>query len=493
LLLGIAAALVASYFAARRVAALEPIEVVRGEESRPQSAHRPALLVCVWLVLVAISAAAIILQVKLRSVALGNFGATLWNASVIVISVPLVHWSAGLLSLVLPRFFGAEGRVAVESLLRARTRAGVTVAAIALVVTIGLVLSSIALSFRLSMKDYIGRLLAADLSVSAVTSEGGWLETPIPEELSAEIGGIPGIRSVEALRVLPGQMYRGDRISIAGLDGSFFDPARVPDYWYREGDAVTACAALRANIGVHVSTELAERADLHVGDTIALDSPTGEVVMPIVGVVPDYMSDRGGVIVNRRLLTDRWGERAVNRIHVMLEPEATADEVRARILERLGARFPLKVLSLSEVLRYHDQKIDSAFAFTHAIQLLIIIVTVAGIFDLLVSAIIGRRRELAIWRLIGADDAAVRRSIVIESVTIGALGAALGVLVGVVTAWIWTAINFRYLLGYYLERHFALGAAAWYVLVVLATTLLAGYAAARFATRQSIIASTQTG
>jgi ABC-type antimicrobial peptide transport system permease subunit len=112
---------------------------------------------------------------------------------------------------------------------------------------------------------------------------------------------------------------------------------------------------------------------------------------------------------------------------------------------------------------------------------------VAGIFDLLLAAISERRRELALWRVIGADERAVRQSVIIESATIGALGALLGVAVGFVTSWIWIGVNFRYLLGYYLEYHFALGPTAWYVALSMIMTVGAGYAAARYATQQSVL------
>jgi putative ABC transport system permease protein len=232
---------------------------------------------------------------------------------------------------------------------------------------------------------------------------------------------------------------------------------------------------------------LADRTGLHAGDRLELDTPTGPLTLPVVGVVPDYASDRGSVLLSQRLLAERWLEPTVSRINLMLDPEASVEDVRARVLSQFGERFRLKVLSLREVLAYHDQMINRAFAFTDAIQLLIVIVTVAGILDLLASSIIERRRELALWRVIGADEGAVRRSVVIESMTIGAFGALLGVATGLVTAWIWITMNFRHLLGYYLERHFALGATVWYVVVVMVMTLVAGYAAAYQATRQQII------
>src|SRR5207244_3146385 len=162
--------------------------------------------------------------------------------------------------------------------------------------------------------------------------------------------------------------------ALGAATDAFFDPKHFPPGWYREGDPVRAAAALRAGTGVNVSTVLADRYGLHVGDTIELESPTGTLALPIVGVVPDLLSDRGSV-------------------------------------------------------------------------------TIAALFDLLRSAIFERRRELAVWRLIGADEAAVRRSIIIESGTVGAIGAVLGVVVGFVTSWIWVGVNFRYLLGYSLEYH----------------------------------------
>ncbi len=491
-LVGIAATLFASAFAARRISRLDPLEVLRTSRRPPFATAPSRLLVPMWVVLVMISAAALVLEQQFKSIAWGNFGATLWNGSVIVIAIPLVAWTARVLSGLLKRVFGAEGEVAATSLFRAPTRTGVTVAAVALVLTVGMTVASLAYSFHRTTATYVEGFLGGDLVVSAVATEGGWLETPLPASLMDELAAIPGVRQVEGVRALPGQMFRGERIAIGAVTDVFFDPARFPPGWYREGDPTAAAGALRAGKGVNVSTTLADRFDLHLGETIELDTPTGTLALPIVGVVPDLLSDRGSVILSRRLLIERWHEPTVSRINLFLEPGEALDAVRSRVGERIGDRYRLKILSMRDVLAYHEAKVNSAFAFTDAIQLLVVIVTIAGIFDLLLSAIIERRRELAVWRLIGADERAVRRSIVIESVTVGAMGAVLGVLVGAVTTWIWIGINFRYLLGYYLEHHLAVGATLWYVALVLGMTFLAGYAAARQAVRQPLLDALRT-
>jgi putative ABC transport system permease protein len=147
----------------------------------------------------------------------------------------------------------------------------------------------------------------------------------------------------------------------------------------------------------------------------------------------------------------------------------------------------LKILSLRELIRYHEDMVIRAFALMDSVQLLLVIVTIAGIFDLLLSVIIESRRELALWRLIGASDPTVRRSVVLGSVTIGVLGALLGMVVGAITAWIWVSINFRYLLGYYLRFHFAWAVTARFVALVVCTTIISGWSAARYAVRQSLL------
>lgn len=489
---GIGATLFASAFTAYQVARLDPLDVMRKRTRRPVGGASPRHLVIAWIALVVISAGALVLEREFKSIAWGNFGATLWNGSVIVIAIPLVSWVARAFSAVLGRVFGAEGEVAATSLFRAPTRTGVTVAAVALVLTVGITVASLAYSFHRTTATYVEGFLAGDLVVSAVATEGGWLETPVPATLVDELAAVPGVRRVEGFRVLPGQAFRGERIAIGAYSDVFFDPERFPPGWYREGDAANAAELVRTGRAVNVSTNFADRFEVHAGETITLDTPTGPLTLPVAGVVPDLLSDRGSVLLSRARLLEHWHESRLSRINLFLEPGASLEAVRQRVKESIGDRFRLKILSMRDVLAYHEEKVNSAFAFTDAIQLLIIIVTIAGIFDLLLSAIVERRRELAVWRLIGADEGAVRRSIMIESLTIGALGALLGVLVGAVTTWIWVAINFRYLLGYYLEHHLAVGPTVWYVLLVIGMTLLAGYAAARQALRQPLLDALRT-
>ena len=491
--LGIGATLFGSCFAARRVTALEPLEVLRADLRALSVRTSPRRLIGWWFALVAMTVVALVLEVRLKSAGWGNFGSTLWFASPIVIAVPLVTVAAPLLGRLMRRLFGPAGTMAADGLVRAPTRTGVTVAAIALVLTVGITFASMARSHHESVRGYLtGGMFASDLVVSAVATEGGWLESPVPPSVAAEIRAIAGVAGVETLRVLPGQLYRGQRIAVAGLSGGLFDPGRYPRGWYRKGDPRDAAAALRAGRGVVISTSFADRFATDVVAPITLDTPTGTLTLTVVGIAPEYASDRGSVLLSASLLASRWEDAALNWALVSVAEGTTVDTIRAAIARRLGERHRLKILTLEQVVQYINEKIDRAYAFTMAIQLLIVIVTVAGIFDLLVAAIAERRRELAVWRMIGADAALVRRAVTLESGAIGLLGSVLGIAVGLVTARIWVAIHYRYLIGYHLEHHFAAGSAAWYMALVMLMTVASGHAAARYATRQSILRGIQT-
>ena len=204
------------------------------------------------------------------------------------------------------------------------------------------------------------------------------------------------------------------------------------------------------------------------------------------------MSDRGAVGISLDLFDRWWHDSQVNRLSVFLKPGVSLETVRSEILQRLGGKYRLKVLSLQELLKYHASMIDKAFAFVKAIQILVVVVTIAGIFDLFLSAIAERRRELALWRVIGADKHVLEVAVLIESVTIGVLGAFLGLVIGFITSWIWVRVNFRYLVGYYLDFHFATGTTMWITTLAVCMAGATGYAAARRATSESVLGGIQT-
>ncbi len=482
--LGIGVAFAAAWFPARQATRADPLIVISDEAQDP--AHAPTrVLALVCLALLALAFVTLLVDEQVKNPDIANAGATLWNGAALVGGIlgvllarrPILRW--------VPRLFGVTGTVAAANVVRTPVRSGVTVAAIGMVATIAVALGSTVASYLTTAEQYVMELNDGDLAVSAVATEGGWLETPITPAVADEIARVPGVRRVEPARIVPGQPHRGWRVGLLALAPERL--ARTGPALWREGDRVSARDAIADGSAFAVSTSFVDRFHVRVGETLDVETPTGAHSLPIAGVVADMTSNSGTIVLSRALYERWWRDPSVTRINVYLEPGVPVEDARSRIVAALGDRYRLKVLTLRDNIEYFDRKIRDAFAFVNALQIVVVIVTIAGIFDLLVSGIIERRRELAVWRLIGASDATVRRTIVVESITIGAVAVAFGLLVGMVTSWIYVRIVIHRMIGYDLLYAFAGVRSAASLAVILIVTALAGRAAATRATRASIL------
>ncbi len=491
LLLGVAGSVVAALAPALKARRLDPLELMRPDYRERLAITSPnRLLLGIWVILVACTLLAIAIEERTRSIAWGNVGASLWWLSAVILAIPLMSGFSRLMRRVLPRLFGIDGRIAAESLTRSPGRTGVTAAVIALSLTLAVMVSSVAGSFRESERNWF--ILVGDLVVSAVATEGGWLESPLSATVGEELRAIPGVERVETYRALQGQPFRGARIAIVGVSAGLIDTPLFRQQLIA-GDADAVVDAVRTGGGVVVSDNLADRFALAVGQSIELATPSGTYSLPVIGVLAaDYSGDKGSVLMARERFEALWGDARVSHFNVFLAPGAAWQETRERIKQALGSRHLLKVLTVPQTLAYHQGMVDRAFVFTYAIQLLVIAVTLAGILDLLTTQVIERRREIGTLRALGAEVGQISRAITLEAVLIGFAGAVLGCALSYGTSILWVRVNFRILIGYIIEHHFAFLTAVWCVLLATGFAMLAGWLAARNALRASVLDALRT-
>lgn len=485
--LGIGAAIGAAILPARKASRLDPIALMRADY-RERLSERSSnwTLLAVGALLVVVSMVAVMIEQAQRSIAWGNVGSMLWWVAGLVVSIPAMSGIAALCQRPLARWYGAAGRIAAAGLLRAPARTGVTVGVIALSLTVAIGLASAARSFRESQRHLI--TLVGDLVVSAIGTEGGWMESPLSAEVGETLQRLPGVARVETYRALQGQTFRDVRVAVVAVSPGFVDtpPFRTNIV---AGDGDEAVRAIRDDTAVVVSDNFAEQFGLGPGDEISVPAPAGPTSMRISAVVTnDFSGDRGSIIMHRDRFAARWGgDTQVSHFNLFLTPDADREATRAAIVQALGATYRIKVLTLPQLVAYHQNMIDRAFAFTYAIQLLVIAVTLAGIVDLLTTQIIERRREMGLLRVIGAEERVVARAIWLEALVIGIAGAVLGAVISIGTSYLWVHVNFRILIGYIVEHHFAAVTAAWCVLLASGVALFAGRLAARRALREPVL------
>src|SRR6266436_2815566 len=480
---GIGAAVLAAWLPARNAALVSPLVAVRtAAEANPMRRWRPRGAI---VTAIALTGGALWAETRFDSPWCGNVAALAADFALVLVFMRLAGRVAALFLAPAREALGFAGRLTVDRLVHIPDQLALAAAVLALGLGLMMTAATVARSFEESVLDFIRRQVRADLVVAS-TATTGWIEAPLDEAVGDRLRAVAGVARVEHVR-LAEHTFRGARISIDSLDASAFAPEREADFSFAAGDARAALDAVRAGTGVLVSRNFARQFDVGVGATLRLDTPAGPFEAPVAGVVVDYVSPRGSVILARPTYQRWWGDRSVNRFHVTLAPGASLEGVRHAIATDVGADLGLKVLTQRELYAYHQDAVRRAFRLTDALEILPLVVAALGLAEALLAVSLDRRHEFALLRAAGATRAQVARAVVGESAGVGALGLAGGLAIGLVLALIWVRVNFTYQLGWEIDFHFAVGSIPAAAAAALLVSVPAGLLPARRVARLPVL------
>ncbi len=478
---GLGATVVAAVLPARAATAISPLAAVRTVASAPVARRWPARGVLPAALLVA--AAGLWAQVRLDAGWAGNLGALAVDAALVCVFMRVAHrLAAGLLGPLRDRV-GVAGRFAIDRLARIPDQLALAGGVLALGLGLMLMAGTLARSFEESVLDFIRHQVRADLVVAS-TASTGWIESPLPAAIGERLAALPRVARVERVR-LAEHDFRGQRISIDSLDASAF--TRRDDFVFSAGDPDAALAAVRAGDAVLVSRNFARIFAVGVGDRVALDTPAGRFAPVVAGVVVDYVSPRGSVVLTRDAWTRWWGDDTVTRFHVSLAPGATPEAIRRAVADGVGRDEALKILTQRELYAYHQDAVRRAFRFTDALEVLPLLVAGLGLAEALLAVALDRRRELALLRAAGATRRQVAHGVVAEAAGVGLLGLLGGLAMGGVLSVLWVRVNFAYQLGWDLDLHPAVSSLPVAVLAAALVSIPAGLLPARHIARLPVL------
>jgi putative ABC transport system permease protein len=375
------------------------------------------------------------------------------------------------------RFLRVEYWLAVTNIASAVSRLSISVAALAVSLSMMVAIAIMVGSFRETVVYWTSQTLRADLFISPAATGRPAAEATLSPEVVRAVLASPDVLAADRFRVseVP---FRGTRIRVGA--GDFDVVLRHGSLMFKAPDE--ARTAMRAAIGedaVIASEAFTLKHGANVGDHVLVPTAAGPVAFRVAAVYFDYSNDRGVLMMDRATFSRHFGDLSPSGLTVYLKDPTSADDVRTRLLAAIGNRHSVFITTnralRSEVLRIFD----STFSITYALEIVAIVVAILGISGTLVTLVLEREGELTILRLLGTGRGQVRGMIVSEAVLIGAVSQAIGLAVGVVLSLLLIYVINVQSFGWTIQFHVPWAFLAQSSVLIVAATAVAGLYPAR--------------
>ena len=469
---GIPLALLAALVPALEASRVAPTEAVRGAdrlESRFRLSWRQR-----WLppILSALAVGFACLD-SIDGIPLFGYAACLATVFAVAFLVPAVlHVTGRVASRLTRRWTGVEAFLANANLRGAIPRISISVAALAVSLSMLTAIAVMIGSFRETVQYWVHQTLQADLYLAPATRSNIYSESTLSPEVVRLVSANPGVAAVDRFTSFAID-YQGRRVLLGSGDFEVhLDRSGLLFKAPRQGRS-----AVRAAIGKDaavVSESFALRHRKAVGDSLVLNTDLGRRAFRVAAVYYDYSSDQGIVVLDRSTFRKYYGDRPLRSLAVYLKEGHDPERVRSELLAGLPSEsrvFLHTNASLkTEVLRIFD----NTFTITYALEIIAVAVAILGVATTLVTLILDRKPELALLRWTGAEQRQIRKMVVIEATALGAVSQGLGVVAGILLSLILVFVINVQSFGWTIQFHLPAGFLVQSSLLILLATALSG-------------------
>jgi len=436
LIVGVGVTLVAAMAPARRATRVPPIAALaRGDQSTPSRHPRRAPIAAATVVVlgVALLVAGLFASGPATSrLSLMALGVVLLFIGVALSARWFVRPLAGGVGWPMQRLFGEPGLLARENSMRNPGRTATTAAA--LMVGLGLVVfvAVFANGIKASFDDTVTRTVKSELVVRSETMQ------PIPFDATDAVARLPQIGAYSDV-LLDQVKVNGEKSSVVTdiMNGvNAFQFAGVYGIDWVDGDH-SVLSRLHGNNAL-VEEQFSKAHGVAVGDAYDVETPAGgKARLRVIGVYNDPQMLQG-TIVSKRLF-DRISA-ARDPWLIFAQPADGVGVAAARdAVDKALAPFPVaSVETRAGFAEAETEVLDQFIYLLYALLAMSVVISLFGIANSLFLSIHERTREFGLLRAVGATRAQVRRMVRYESVITAVIGGLLGVVVGLLFAFLVT-------------------------------------------------------
>lgn len=474
LIVGMGAALAASWLPASEAADADPAKVLRPGSAMDRFAAIPLKWLGFGAAGLLIAAACGWGALEWRIAPLGFASAFFVMAGFsLLVPVTVRMASAGFAC------FPGKVRMAARNLSRSVHRNSVTIAALAAAIAMTVSISVMVHSFRSSVDRWIGATLVADLFIGSAANEVASSGAVLPAATLTWLSQNSQVKRISTFVEVP-LIFSGERTAMAVVSGS-----TQAETQFVGGDAAGQFADFLKPDHVLVSEPFANRFDVRRGDRIPLLTAAGEIEFTVAGVYQDYARNGGVVLIDRGNALRHWPDFGVQSVALTLvqgvDPEAIAAEFRSEF-----GRDGLYSIYSNAALRGRIFEIfDQTFAVTLVLRSISVVVAAVGVMLALIILTAERSREIGIMRAVGASRSQIVGLFLQEAGMIGAVASVVGVVSGACLAMVLTWVVNKAYFGWTIDLAFPWGVLAatplWIVPVAVLAAILPALRAARIA------------
>jgi len=380
--------------------------------------------------------------------------------------------------------FGSEGKLASRYIHDSMARTVITIAALMTALSMLISISIMILSFRKTVDLWVEQSINGDVFVFPGSYSITGYSALLPLEVSRALPSLPGVKAVDSFRALEVE-YQGQPALIASVDGEVFLNMKV--IRFTRGNPQTILRQFAAGQAILVTESFSLRHQVKAGDRIRLNTPQGEKEFLISGVFYDYSSDWGMVLLEKKIFQSLWKDETLHSAGIYLKEGVSQESFKEIIRERYSKPYRLFVVSHRELRKEILNIFDQTFAITYALEFIAIIVAILGIINSLNALIIERKRDIGIIRAVGAFRRQIEKTTLIEAGLIGFFSHILGLLCGFLLSILLIYVINKQSFGWTIQFSIPLWSLIESWLVVMVTSIVAGFIPARRAAKMDMV------
>ena len=323
--------------------------------------------------------------------------------------------------------YGNSGTIGSRNIQRAKLRTTLTVGALLIGVAMIIVVKSMTAAFTNDVSVWVTSYLGGDFYVHS--------NMRLRSDLARQIAGLQNVEAATPIHYQPVdyQLPDGKSESLTFMAIDTPNYIKVTNFIFNESDTdkQASIKKLVTEDAIFISSVVAEKYGLQIGDTMPLHTRSGVKPFYIANVVVDFYNEGLVIIGNWHIMRRDFRSNEISAITVKVKEGASPEDVQAEIEAIFGARYNLTIESNISLRQRVFKLMDQAFSMFDVMAVLAVIIASFGLVNTLTMNVMERTREIGMLRAIGMSRFQVIKMILAEAGLMGIIGGVLGLGFGI--------------------------------------------------------------